>query len=129
MTGTAIASAGQLRQIYRCHVLQIPTNRPCIRQRMPDHVFGTADTKWDAVAEEISPSACRGPPRADWHPFDRQIGAPLALLTSLGIEHQILNANHIEEEADIIAAAGLLGRVTVSTNMAGRGTDISLGKG
>ena len=62
MTGTAIASAGELRKIYRCHVLQIPTNRPCIRQRMPDYVFGTADTKWDAVAEEISRLHAEGRP-------------------------------------------------------------------
>ena len=129
MTGTAMGSARELRRIYRCHVLPIPTNRPAIRQRWPDRVFGVADAKWEAVADEI----CRL--HADGRPVligTRSIDKSeqlSRLLKDRGIEHQILNANHIEAEAHIVARAGLRCKVTVSTNMAGRGTDIKLGEG
>ena len=76
MTGTAMGSARELRRIYRCHVLPIPTNRPAIRQRLPDRVFGTADAKWEADHRGNPPSACRRTPDPDRHPLDRQVGAP-----------------------------------------------------
>jgi len=129
MTGTARASARELRKIYKCHVVPVPTNRPLIRTRLPDLVFGHEDAKWAAVVEEV----CRL----------HELGRPVLigtrsidksehlsrLLEERGIEHQVLNAHHIETEADIVARAGLPGKVTVSTNMAGRGTDIKLGEG
>ena len=129
MTGTAMGSARELRRIYRCHVLPIPTNRPAIRQRLPDRVFGAADAKWAAVVEEICQLHAAGRPvLIGTRSIDKSEHLS-KLLTDAGIEHQVLNANHIEAEADIVARAGLPGKVTVSTNMAGRGTDIKLGEG
>jgi preprotein translocase subunit SecA len=129
MTGTAMGSAGELRRIYRGHVLPIPTNRPAIRQRLPDRVFGAAATKWVAVAEEICQMHAAGRPVLIGTRSIDKSEELSRLLTEAGIEHQILNANHIAAEADIVAGAGQRGRVTVSTNMAGRGTDIKLGEG
>ena len=129
MTGTAMGSARELRRIYRCHVLPIPTNRPAIRQRLPDRVFGTADAKWAAVVDEICQLHAAGRPLLIGTRSIDKSEQLSKLLTDAGIEHQVLNANHIAAEADIIAGAGLPGKVTVSTNMAGRGTDIKLGEG
>ena len=77
MTGTAMGSARELRRIYRCHVVPIPTNRPAIRQRLPNRVFGAADAKWAAVVEEICQLHAAGPAGAGRHPLDRQVGATL----------------------------------------------------
>jgi len=129
MTGTAMGSARELRKIYKCHVLPVPTNRPTIRQRLSDRVFGNADEKWEAVVEEICELHAEGRPVLIG---TRSIDKSEELsrrLTQRGIEHQVLNAHRIAEEADIVARAGLPRRVTVSTNMAGRGTDIKLGEG
>jgi len=129
MTGTAMPSARELRKIYRCHVLEIPTNRPEIRQRLPDRIFGTTDQKWDAVVEEVCQLHAHGRPvLIGTRSIDKSEHLS-KLLAAQGIEHSVLNANHIEAEADIVARAGLPGKVTVSTNMAGRGTDIKLGQG
>jgi len=129
MTGTARASARELRKIYRCHVVQIPTNRPNIRQRLPDLVFGTAEAKWQAVVEEVCRMHEQGRPVLIGTRSIDKSEILSRLLTARGIEHQVLNAHHIEAEAEIVAQAGLRGKVTVSTNMAGRGTDIRLGDG
>ncbi len=129
MTGTAMGSARELRKIYRCHVLPIPTNRPSIRRRLPVMVFGTTDAKWAAVLDEIEQLHNQGRPMLIGTRSIDKSEHLSELLKARGIEHQVLNANHIEAEAEIVAHAGLPGKVTVSTNMAGRGTDIKLGEG
>ena len=129
MTGTAMGSARELHRIYRCHVMPIPTNKPAIRQRLPDRVFGAADLKWAAVVEEICQMHALGRPVLIGTRSIDKSEIISKLLDGLGIEHQVLNANFVAEEADIVARAGLPGKVTVSTNMAGRGTDIKLGEG
>jgi preprotein translocase subunit SecA len=128
MTGTAMGSARELRRIYRCHVMAIPTNRPAIRRRLPNRVFGGADAKWVAVIEEIRQMHEAGRPLLIGTRSIDKSEQLSALLHAAGIEHEVLNANHIAAEADIIANAGQRGKVTVSTNMAGRGTDIKLGE-
>ncbi len=128
MTGTAMGSARELRRIYRCHVLPIPTNRPAIRQRLPDCVFGEADAKWAAVVEEVRQLHTVGRPLLIGTRSIDKSEHLSKLLDAVGIEHLVLNANHVEAEADIVARAGQREKVTVSTNMAGRGTDIKLGE-
>lgn len=129
MTGTAMGSARELRRIYRCHVLPIPTNRPAIRKRLPDRVFGDAEAKWAAVVDEVCEYHAAGRPILIGTRSIDKSELLSAMLTDRHIEHQVLNANHVEAEADIVAQAGRRGKVTVSTNMAGRGTDIKLGEG
>jgi len=129
MTGTAVVSASELRRIYRCRVLPIPTNRPAIRQRLPEKVFGSEQAKWDAVVEEVCQMHAQGRPvLIGTRSIDKSELLSRAL-DARGIEHQVLNARHIAAEAEIVAQAGQQGKVTVSTNMAGRGTDIKLGPG
>ncbi|MEX0678467.1 MAG: preprotein translocase subunit SecA [Pirellulales bacterium] len=129
MTGTAISSAAELTKIYKVRVLLIPTNRPTIRERLPERVFGTADEKWHAIVDEVSELyAVRRPVLIGTRSIDKSEHLA-ALLQEKGIEVDVLNANHIADEADIVARAGRRGKVTVSTNMAGRGTDIKLEDG
>ena len=127
MTGTAAASAHELRKIYREHVIPVPTNRPCIRQRLPDRVFGTEEAKWTAIVDEVRQMHEQGRPVLIGTRSIDKSELLSALLTQAGIEHQVLNAHKVDVEADIVASAGARGKVTVSTNMAGRGTDIRLG--
>jgi preprotein translocase subunit SecA len=129
MTGTGIDSAAELRRIYRCHVVSIPTNRPAIRQRLRTQVFGTQEAKWDAVVEEVCRLHEQGRPMLIGTRSIDKSEIIARLLRERGIEHEVLNANHIAAEAEIVLQAGVEGRVTVSTNMAGRGTDIKLGAG
>ena len=129
MTGTAISSARELRKIYKLQVVPIPTNRPPVRERLPDQIFPDEHAKWQAIVEEVREMHARGRPiLIGTRSIDKSEHLS-ELLKQAGIGHQVLNARHVAEEANIIAAAGQEGRVTVSTNMAGRGTDIKLGPG
>ena len=103
MTGTAMGSARELRRIYRCHVMPIPTNKPAIRERMPTCVFGDADTKWAAIVEEVCQMHAAGRPLLIGTRSIDKSELLSKLLAEKGIEHQVLNANHVAEEADIIA--------------------------
>jgi preprotein translocase subunit SecA len=128
MTGTAMDSSWELGRIYKCHVIRVPTNRPTIRQGLKPTVFGTTDAKWAAVVDEIAQLHAEGRPVLIGTRSIDKSEILSKLLKERGIEHQVLNAHRIAEEADIIARAGMSGKVTVSTNMAGRGTDIKLGE-
>jgi preprotein translocase subunit SecA len=129
MTGTGATSASELKKIYKLTVVPIPTNRPAIRQRWPDLVFGSANQKWLAIADEVAEVHRTGRPVLIGTRSIDKSELLSQLLRKRGIEHQILNARHVATEAEIVAGAGQLGKVTVSTNMAGRGTDIKLGPG
>jgi preprotein translocase subunit SecA len=129
MSGTAVTASRELKRIYRLRVRAIPTNRPPIRVRLPDAIFGTSDAKLAAIVDEIRAMHAVGRPVLVG---TRSIDKSEALsrrLKQAGIAHQVLNAHEIAREAEIVSGAGARGRVTVSTNMAGRGTDIKLGPG
>ncbi len=129
MTGTASNSATEMRKIYKLQVVPIPTNRPAIRERLPERIFGTSDAKWETIADEVAECHAAGRPVLIGTRSIDKSEIVAALLTERGIAHQVLNAHHIASEAEIVAQAGQHRRVTVSTNMAGRGTDIKLGPG
>ncbi|HEX4150211.1 MAG TPA: preprotein translocase subunit SecA, partial [Pirellulales bacterium] len=129
MTGTAITSAGELARIYELQVVPIPTNRPAIRQRYDTQIFSTSDTKWAAIVAETAQMHETGRPVLIGTRSIDKSEMLSRLLDAAGIEHSVLNAHQIAREAQIVAEAGHIGRVTVSTNMAGRGTDIKLGAG
>jgi preprotein translocase subunit SecA len=129
MTGTAAEARMEFWQIYHRQIVEIPTNRPCIRNYWPDRIFATEDDKWTAVVEEIQRVHQTGRPILVG---TRSVGASEELSSRLevvGLQHQVLNAIRHKAEAAIIAQAGQEGRITVATNMAGRGTDIKLGSG
>ena len=124
MTGTASTSATELYKIYSTKVAIIPTNKPPKRKRLPDQVYGNAEAKWNSIVESIREHDSVGRPVLVG---TRSIDKSELLsrkLTAAGIEHLVLNARHTADENAIIGQAGQLNRVTVATNMAGRGTDI-----
>jgi preprotein translocase subunit SecA len=129
MTGTAATSARELRRIYRTPVIRVPTNRPPNRQQLPDRVFGSMESKFEALVDEIQEIHASGRPLLIGTRSIDKSEVISRMLTELGVEHQVLNANNVEMEAEIVAQAGQLGKVTVATNMAGRGTDVKLGEG
>jgi preprotein translocase subunit SecA len=129
MTGTAADSGRELRRIYRVRVAPVPTNRPSIRRQLPTRVFGNSDAKWEAIVAEVRELHAVGRPVLIGTPSIDKSQQLSARLRAAGIDHRVLNAHEVALEAEIVAAAGMRGKVTVSTNMAGRGTDIKLGEG
>jgi preprotein translocase subunit SecA len=124
MTGTARQNFFELRRVYKLWVVAVPTNRPVIRQQWPDRVFPTEDAKFAAVVEEIQRMRDLGRPVLIGTRSVEKSEKLSILLYEAGIDHQVLNARQHEKEAQIVALAGQRGRVTIATNMAGRGTDI-----
>jgi preprotein translocase subunit SecA len=129
MTGTASTSARELRKIYKCRVVPVPTNRPPIREQLPTLVFGTSDDKWQAIIDDLLEQHKVGRPVLIGTRSIDKSEILAQLLAAQGIEHAVLNARQVAKEAEIVAQAGERGKVTVATNMAGRGTDIRLGEG
>lgn len=126
MTGTAATSARELARIYRTPVVRVPTNRPPKRKQLPAKVYGAIESKFQAIALEVQAIHDTGRPvLIGTRSIDKSILLS-RLLDELGIEHEVLNANNVQREAEIVARAGECGKVTVATNMAGRGTDIKL---
>ncbi|MGZ0171124.1 MAG: preprotein translocase subunit SecA [Planctomycetales bacterium] len=126
MTGTAATAALEFLSVYGLPVFRIPTRRPTQRESWPVQILQTADARWEAVAHEVKQQHDAGRPVLVGTRTIEQSERLAALLADVGIDHQLLNARNHAREAEIVAEAGQPGRVTVATNMAGRGTDIAL---
>jgi preprotein translocase subunit SecA len=129
MTGTALTEAEEFRHIYKLDTVVVPTNKPMIRDDMPDLIYKTQDAKFNAVVEDIISRYERGQPVLVGTISIEKSEKLSGMLKRRGIPHQVLNAKYHEKEAEIIAFAGQSKTVTIATNMAGRGTDIVLGEG
>lgn len=127
MTGTAKTEEDEFREIYNLDVVCIPTNKPTIRKDEPDSVYVTEKGKYSAIIKSIEEKHATGQPLLVGTISIQNSEKISEMLKKKGIKHNVLNAKHHEQEAAIIAEAGRLGAVTISTNMAGRGTDIILG--
>ncbi len=127
MTGTALTEESEFREIYSLDVIEIPTNKPMIRRDAEDKVFKNKNGKMNAIVEQIIECHEKGQPILVGTVSIDKSEELSAMLTRRGIKHNVLNAKFHEKEAEIVAQAGKLGAVTISTNMAGRGTDIMLG--
>ncbi|MDY0131328.1 MAG: preprotein translocase subunit SecA [Desulforegulaceae bacterium] len=129
MTGTAETEAKEFAEIYGLEVVVVPTNKPLVRKDFPDVIFKTKQEKYEAAIKEISDCYKKGQPvlvgtvSIDVSEYFSK------MLKKRGVPHEVLNAKHHEKEAEIVALAGQKKSVTISTNMAGRGTDIVLGEG
>ena len=139
MTGTAMTEAEEFMNIYKLDVVRIPTNRPVVRSDFEDLIYMNESAKWAAIVEQIKTLHEKGQPvLVGTTSVEKSERLSQMLMRRHGIEHEVLNAKNHEREADIVALAGLqfvnklgktVGRVTIATNMAGRGTDIKLGTG
>jgi len=129
MTGTADTEAVEFKQIYDLDVVVIPTNQPMIREDLRDQIYRTEKEKFQAVHEEIRALHESGRPVLVGTVSIEKSERLSGILNRHGIPHNVLNAKHHEREAQIIAEAGQPGKVTIATNMAGRGVDIKLGEG
>jgi preprotein translocase subunit SecA len=129
MTGTIATSAGELSRTYDVAVAVVPTNRPAIRQRLPAAVCGDQADKFSRIVAEVAEMHALGRPVLIGTRSIDKSETLSRMLAEAGLPHTVLNARHIEREAEIVSQAGQRGQITVSTNMAGRGTDIKLGEG
>lgn len=129
MTGTAKTEEGEFESIYKLNVVQIPTNKPVIRGDLHDKVFKTEKEKYEAVVEEIIRIHKTRQPILVGTVSVEKSEKLSKMLKKKNVKHQVLNAKQHDKEAEIISKAGKLGSITIATNMAGRGTDISLGAG
>ena len=127
MTGTAMTESPEFQEIYGLDVVAIPTNKPMIRNDLPDILYKTESAKFAAIVDLIKELHSKGQPILVGTVNIEKSEQLSKILTKNGIKHNVLNAKYHEKEAEIIAQAGKFGAVTIATNMAGRGTDIILG--
>ena len=128
MTGTAKTEEEEFREIYNMYVIEIPTNKPVIREDMADLIYATQKDKYKAIIDEVKQRHSKGQPVLVGTISIETNELISAMLKKEKINHEVLNAKNNAREAEIIAKAGEKGAVTIATNMAGRGTDIKLGK-
>jgi len=129
MTGTADTEAVEFRQIYNLTVSVIPTHRPMVRKDHPDMIYKTQKEKFEAIVQDVKGLYTKGQPVLVGTISIEKSEMLSQMLKKAGVPHEVLNAKQHDREAQIVAEAGQKGRVTIATNMAGRGTDIKLGEG
>ncbi len=129
MTGTAQTEAEEFHQIYKLDVVEVPANRPIVREDLPDRIYKTEDAKFKAITAKVQELHTKGQPVLIGTSSIEKNELLGKMLHKANIPHQVLNAKNNEKEAATVAQAGQKGAVTLATNIAGRGTDIVLGKG
>jgi preprotein translocase subunit SecA len=129
MTGTAETEKKEFQEVYNMQVIPIPTNRPKIREDLPDHVYRTTEQKYNALIKEVKKRHETGQPVLIGTTSILQSEKVAKVLDTEGIKYELLNAKSVQQEVELISMAGKKEQVTIATNMAGRGTDILLGEG